>query len=271
MGGFTQALKNSGIAKEEQARCPKCSTKLLSFGTNKMCPKCFYPEQNAVENLERQKAEFVQKESRISSANIAVNFFKSNSIFGNTKVSELDFQSYKAKTKEQQQAYDQVVKAGKKILSGEPVHLVLSGTTGAGKTHLATALANSILKKKQLDGYKVMFISWVKFFMQRRQAIQDKELSAELDKKINAIAKADLVVIDDLGAESETGKQASDFTQKDVFNIFEMLEDKNLILTTNAGTSGLTAMYGKRVLSRMLKHMDIVKMADFEDYRLKGE
>jgi DNA replication protein DnaC len=99
--------------------------------------------------------------------------------------------------------------------------LILWGDTGVGKTFFATAIGNAIKQK----GDTVVRISPAKL-VEYMQGMYDTEKREHID----AIARADLVILDDLGAERDTP-----FSRECLFNVVEatLNAGKPIIVTTN--------------------------------------
>ncbi|MCP4991502.1 MAG: ATP-binding protein, partial [Colwellia sp.] len=85
--------------------------------------------------------------------------------------------------------------------------VVFIGPPGVGKTHLAISIG-----LKAIDsGYKVLFSTALELI----ESLDLAELRGELKKKINAISKFDVVIIDELGY--------LPLNQKSVFNFFQLI------------------------------------------------
>lgn len=76
---------------------------------------------------------------------------------------------------------------------------------------------------------------------------------------IEHISDVDLLVLDDLGAETGfigTNKTATDFTQRILYSLMNRRQDKSTIITTNLTGAQLASMYDKKILSRMYRKID---------------
>ena len=82
--------------------------------------------------------------------------------------------------------------------------LYLYGSFGVGKTYLAACITNSLAKK----GVKVAFVNIPKFFAKARNSITADYNNPDnrdfLNNRIDSLQKAEVVVLDDIGAENTT-------------------------------------------------------------------
>lgn len=121
--------------------------------------------------------------------------------------------------------------------------LLLYGKTGLGKTHLSLAIANRAIDK----GYQVLYGSTdnlLKQIERERFGRQSFEHSPE-----EMILTADLLILDDLGAEFQ-----SKFTKSAVYNIINtrILTGLPTIISTNLMYDEIAQVYDERVYSRIL-------------------
>ena len=79
----------------------------------------------------------------------------------------------------------------------EGKNLLLTGSSGLGKTHLSLAVANVVLKK----GYRVIYGSAQNLINEVNREAFDRSGSTE---KIDSLNSCDLLILDDLGTEFST-------------------------------------------------------------------
>ncbi|MBN1900545.1 ATP-binding protein [Candidatus Sumerlaeota bacterium] len=140
--------------------------------------------------------------------------------------------------------------------------LLYIGVPGCGKTHLAVGILKSIIEK----GYAGYFCNVVDFFARLRDSYGGDTSYDEMDM-IDKVSKADLLVLDDLGAENPT-EWASDR----LYTLINRRYESNLpvIVTTNKmDMEQLQQHIGKRIVSRLCEMCHYVDSFPNEDWRMK--
>lgn len=95
-------------------------------------------------------------------------------------------------------------------------NLLITGPTGAGKSHLASAFGNQAC----LNGHRVMYFNSQKLFYNLRLSRMD----GSHRKLINQLSKSDLLIIDDFGLQKIDEQQRMD--------LMEIIEDRHGIKST---------------------------------------
>lgn len=150
---------------------------------------------------------------------------------------------------------------------GDHNSLLLQGSYGLGKSHLAFSIAQRV---KEL-GHVVIFITMPELLNILRDSYGKKGYSEV--EIINACKDADLLVLDDMGAEyvkQDDGRES--WAADKIFQIVNARMDKPNVFTTNLKSKELAHKYGShggRIVSRMMLGTRIVKF-EGKDYRLKG-
>lgn len=140
----------------------------------------------------------------------------------------------------------------------------LIGRTGTGKTLLAADTAARVAKR----GYNVIFLT--SFDLNNRFLEYHSLFSAERAALMNALVAADLLVIDDLGAEQLFRNVTAPY-------LLNLLSERNLknvstIITSNLSCDELRSRYGERVFSRIFdKRLSATISFGGRDDRLKTE
>lgn len=142
--------------------------------------------------------------------------------------------------------------------------LLLAGSPGVGKTHLAAALVNARL----VAGRQALFCMVPEMLDDIRRVIRDDDATCEL---MDLVKQADLLVLDDLGAE-----RATEWAREVMLIIISarLAADRQTVVTTNYATAGgLVERFGgghegMRVVSRLFGMCAPVRM-DGPDWRLQ--
>jgi len=122
--------------------------------------------------------------------------------------------------------------------------VLMRGATGLGKTHLSLSIAKAVMEK----GYSVVYGSAPDFFGKAEQ----EHFSKKERTTMKILLSADLLILDDIGAEFE-----SKFYNSLLYNILNnrMNAAKPTVISTNFTLNELLQRYGDRIVSR-LKTMD---------------
>lgn len=120
--------------------------------------------------------------------------------------------------------------------------LLFVGGTGLGKTHVSSAIAKSVIDK----GFSVSYDSAQNIIsaFERERFLRDGERH-DSDRYLNA----DLLIIDDLGAEVQSKSSVSYFYT--IINT-RIIASKPTIVSTNLSAKELTYQYDSRIVSRLL-------------------
>ena len=140
-------------------------------------------------------------------------------------------------------------------------NLVFIGPPGVGKTHLAIGIGYKAVEA----GYRVLFRN----AMDLVEELELAEMKGDLKKRVSALAKYDLLVIDELGYLPMT-RQAR-------YNLFQLInslyEYRSIILTTNKDFTSWGEFFhddnvAVPIIDRVIHHSHIFMLGG-ESYRLK--
>lgn len=142
---------------------------------------------------------------------------------------------------------------------GEGTGLVLCGSYGTGKTHLATATAKRVLEK---HGQRVWFNTFAGMLQELKSAYGNPEAYSQ---SMNKYCGVEVLVIDDLGKENMTAWGSE--------TLFTIIDDryrnmKSVIITTNLMPNELGKHIDEAIMSRLAEMCTFVKV-EGEDHRLK--
>lgn len=182
---------------------------------------------------------------------------------------------------EQKNACIEALKEAKKLAQkyvDEPessFNTLMFGKAGTGKTHLAIAMLNYINKNSK-PRQRCLFLS-LNLLLEKRQAHVENAENNNWDNDYlrKIVSKADVVVVDDLGAETPNHSSynqsgASNFTQKAINIIYD--SNARVITTTNYSLKDFYKTYDQRLVSRILSNAKghMIDFSKVVDYRIFG-
>ena len=128
--------------------------------------------------------------------------------------------------------------------------LYFYGRTGLGKTHLSLAIANEAIKK----GYNVVYGSVIAL-INKMEKEKFGKTEAQTDTE-SLLTDADLLIIDDLGAEFSTS-----FTISAIYNILNSRIARGVptIISSNLNINELKQRYPESIVSRIIGSYTLVE------------
>lgn len=140
-------------------------------------------------------------------------------------------------------------------------NLILTGEVGRGKTHLAAAVANCVLDQ----GGRVRY--WrVDSFLDELRRVKFEEEAFESERFFKDLREVDLLVLDDLGAES-----ISEFSLNQLQRVIEErnLHNRSWIICTNLATNAIEENYDARLADRLFEKTSVFRLEGPRSYRGK--
>lgn len=142
--------------------------------------------------------------------------------------------------------------------------MVLSGTPGLGKSHLAYATVKALRDKK----LNALFIKSTHLLDRIKASYGNVGISEE--QIFHMLGEVDLLAIDDIGSEyvKSNGDGSETWASDVLYKLFDLRIEKATICTTNYSESELIKKYGNngpRIISRMLNKAIAIRLegADF--------
>lgn len=139
--------------------------------------------------------------------------------------------------------------------------LYFFGRTGLGKTHLSLAIANEAIKK----GYNVIYGSVISFLNKMER---EKFGRAETFETEDILIDADLLILDDLGAEFQTA-----FTTSAIYNLINSRIARGVptIISSNLSIKELKERYPESVASRIIGNFATVEFIGSDIRQIMNE
>lgn len=174
----------------------------------------------------------------------------------NASLRDATVNSYQPQNDHQVHAKSTAIEYVKGFSIDEPKSLILQGSYGTGKSHLAYAIAKAI--KQQ--GYSVAFMH-IPMLMERIKATYNRNATETTDELVQLLSSIDLLVLDDVGVEN------TEHTLNKLFSIVDNRVGKNNIFTTNFSDKELNQnMNWQRINSRMKQNARTVRVLG-DDFR----
>lgn len=234
--------------KAAEEICPIHHVHLVSVGKIKpFCPKC------VAENTEREKRQMIDD----FKVNNVKSVLKRDSLVDMKDEYDCTFDTFKA----QQGTKEAELKHRTKMIAYEaikrpakPIHAILYGTPGEGKTHLAMSILNAVNENAD-PPQKCLFIDINELINRIYSSFKNTNQLWTKDYAIKKLKGVDLLVLDDIGSESSMKSdtsEASNFIQEILKKVLD--GQKRLIITTNLTSQQLSQVYNPKIVSRMFAH-----------------
>lgn len=163
---------------------------------------------------------------------------------------------YEVRNEMQQHAKETAIEYINTFNSAKGKSLILQGTYGTGKTHLAYAIAKAV----KAEGYSVVFMH-IPHLMERIKATYNKNSTETTEELVEMLSNVDLLVLDDVGTENTPHALSK------LYSIVDNRLGMNNIYTTNLMNKELNQdVNWQRINSRMQNNARRVVMIG-EDYR----
>ena len=218
------------------------------------CPTC---QANAAEEIAKKECAALQREKlrRIESltrqAAIPLRF--SSRTFDNFRANSLGQQKAMQICRSMAEGFDDSLTHGTSLL--------MCGKPGTGKSHLAAAMAQAVIKQ----GRSAVYTSVLRAVRSIKDTYR-KDSDITEQAAINAYVLPDLLILDEVGVQfgSETEKMY----------LFEILNGryeslKPTIVITNLSPSEVSAYLGERIVDRLAEGGGGTLVFDWESYRSK--
>ncbi len=169
---------------------------------------------------------------------------------GNFRVVASDAARARMKVDEYLEGWEENREAGK--------GLYFCGGVGTGKTHLAVAVMNELIRRKRIPS---LFVTVPELLDNLRETYNKP--GRNLDEWMDAVQNAEFLVLDDLGSERTT-----EWVRERIFVIVNHRYREALptVFTSNIGPKDLAEQLGERTASRIIAMCDWIAL-EGDDYR----
>lgn len=240
---------------------------MLDLNTNEMfCPKCkLHAASKNVSYVDTRVSEqWMDKEKK--------RYFKRYSMFAGKSFVDKGMKEFKATTPKEVRVFEDVRTVIQKLADGEIVNVVMSGGPGAGKSHLAYAAAFNV-NEMSADRKGQLACLFVDFnaLISRVKGTYSDDATETREDILNVLKYADVLVIDDVGAETgrtTTRKEATDHTYTLLFDILNARDGlASTIITSNLSYPQLEKVYDDRIMSRLSFNLVKIDFGEIADKR----
>ncbi|RMC36004.1 ATP-binding protein [Lactobacillus sp. ESL0236] len=247
--------------RKSDKTCPKHPESHLVYlsGIDKVTPFCEVCQHEQIQEQDRRMHENLRIQQNRG-------FLKRASLVDRRDVFSCSIDNFKA----QDNSVEAVAKQSARLIAGAYLkypdrkgNSLFYGNAGAGKTHLTMAILNAVNDNAD-PMERCLFISVNKLIREMKNWFSDKMGLWSPKHVTDIVHDANLVVLDDLGAES-ANNMATSFVQDTIFDIYE--SNQRIITTTNLSMDELYKTYHERLVSRMQEGdksrvIDFTKIAD---------
>lgn len=256
--------------------CPECGGEMYAWrqtkpdGSPRCAPACMSCGYKAMKKAEAVSTEKMYNDSLKAKA---INYLKYSSLFTDKDLIKCRLSNYKDVDQETEKAHKLAKITTTEVLLDKPIHMILSGKSGVGKSHLSMAIAWEVLEKSSYNK-RCLFISYAELLEQLKFAMNDEQARKSITGALmSEIKTADFVIIDDLGAElGINGKASTNYNNDTLNRIVEARQNKATVFTTNLTGNQMKSAYGERIMSRIMKNSDgfVMTLENTADKRISG-
>lgn len=233
--------------------CPYHGVNLTAFKNNEASPFCEKCAEEAKAAREEELIRIIAEESKKART---YSWLKDKSVLMDRTLLDASFDSYESRNEEQKKNKDKAVGLAQAYLDGKVFNVFLQGTPGAGKSHLAMAMLRHVNEHAR-PFKRCLFVAVDEVVRRIKDSFDDRERGGVSEyQAIRLMSDADLLVLDDLGAEvggMSDRARASDFIIRTLYSVLNNRMDKPTIFTTNLSGGQLERVYDHKLFSRMLK------------------
>ncbi|PFU70403.1 ATP-binding protein [Bacillus thuringiensis] len=242
--------------------CDTHSMYKMRFGGQVVCPRCFL--ENDSKKLQQQE----QAKYDADKANEKKFMFHQQSMIADSNIKKANFDNYQPTSEEGAKNLELAKVIATDYLNEKIFNTIMAGNCGAGKTHLAYAIAEELAGA----GISVVFVT-VGELLRKIKSTFNKDSSLTEDAIIQSLVRAQVLIVDDLGAELgalDANTKATNFINRVLFDVFDGRQGKSTIFTTNLTGKRLDEAYDERIVSRILNNFRTIKFEETKDYRRKA-
>ncbi|WP_432737382.1 ATP-binding protein (plasmid) [Pediococcus pentosaceus] len=273
-------LISQGVLEETAVICPECKSRMVRHITDEptdidysVCPNCGITANGLkikhgadIESIDGQYQAQLQKQMWQGVIKNSITLGNPNIIFSKR------FDNFIAETDKTKEIGNQAYIFAEQMRK-ETLHVILTGTTGTGKTHLAVAMMYKYLMDGEANKHGIL-VNFSDYVALKKLAMNEMngETRRLLTRADKLVQKSEIVILDDIGAERGGTKEvvtATDFETGLLLQFMNAREGKRLIITSNLTSEQLDKKYDQRTTSRIMYRIQGIEF-DIPDYREKS-
>lgn len=228
----------SSICEKHQVNCVQLMDR------EPFCPLC------ASERTDESELNMREKETK-KAYNKNKRWLSQRSVLTDEEMFNMTFESFKEVDTETKENKAKALEIARELFKGSKHNEMLAGGFGTGKTHLAMAMLNELNKHADM---KLLFVSIDELMRRIKSNFHDHTSVYKEDVIVQTLIEADVLVIDDIGAEVgsvDRKSEATDYNVRVLNAVLSGRTSKPTIFTTNLSGKDLTQMYDGRIVSRI--------------------
>jgi len=146
-------------------------------------------------------------------------------------------------------------------------NLFFCGPTGIGKTFLASCIAAELLKRNRTVLYQTAPVLFDLISKNKLRSFKDEDYE---DSVIKNIMDVELLIIDDLGTESQTASRYAELLNiLNIRQLNDLSRPCKIIISTNIEANKLYEYYTERIASRIIGNFALIRFAGVDIRRIK--
>lgn len=256
--------EHCGQERKRQLFKPEWSDRFIRLSPDP-CECAGAVKERQAQSEQKEKERYAEEAKRFEST---IRYLYMDSMIGE-RFANRTFENYRINNPEQKKAYERALKYAQNFSQyrKKGKGLFLTGTPGTGKTHLAAAIANALLKNMT----SAMFGTATTLLGRIRQSYGEDSVDSEA-RVLDKLTRVDLLVIDDLGKEYvKRGADGWSWVHEKLYEVINRrYEDyKPIIVTTNLSIEALEKKTDPAIVSRIIETCSGIK-CNWNDYRKVG-